>query len=390
MEKFAPIVIFAYNRVDHLKKLIETLLQNDESKYSDLFVYSDAAANVEKQDAVNEVRKYLQSIKGFKRKTIIEREKNWGLRRNIIDGVTTVVEKYGRVIVLEDDLVLSPFFLDYMNKALDKYCDDSRVMQICGSMIDICTNDLPDSFFSGFSDCYGWATWKESWALYKRDPQALFKDTPRNEVYRYNKAGFDLWKQIIANYDGTLDSWAAYWYVTIVQNNGLVLYSKKPLSMTIYDESGTNCQDAMLDALNGNMTLLDTPVEYYPEDFAINEIAEKRMIKLYESVYQRNSIFRDTIRNAKNTLEGRKIAIWGMGHYGKSVYMELCKAENLSIDVECYDGGKLKSYYNDPETLKSKRESTFIIVALKNADDVKKIVESYGYKRNIDYCVVGE
>ena len=93
---------------------IESLLQNSLAKESELFIYSDAAKNEEAQPAVDEVRKRIHTVSGFAKVTIIERKENWGLAKSIIDGVTTQVKKFGRVIVLEDDLVVAPHFLEFM------------------------------------------------------------------------------------------------------------------------------------------------------------------------------------------------------------------------------------------------------------------------------------
>ncbi len=128
--KLAPIVLFTYNRLQHTKQTVEALQRNELAKESYLFVFSDGAKKDFDAQKVEEVRKYLKTINGFKNVTVIEREKNWGLANNIIDGVTQIVNEYGKIIVLEDDLVTSPGFLKYMNEALDMYADEERVASI--------------------------------------------------------------------------------------------------------------------------------------------------------------------------------------------------------------------------------------------------------------------
>ena len=114
----APIVLFVYNRPDHTRQTVEALQKNELAVDSELFIYSDAAKNENAEQKVNEVREYIKSIDGFKKITIIEREKNWGLANSIIDGVTNIVNEYEKIIVLEDDLVTSPYFLRFMNSSL--------------------------------------------------------------------------------------------------------------------------------------------------------------------------------------------------------------------------------------------------------------------------------
>ena len=112
-----PIVLFVYNRPWHTQQTIEALQKNDLASESELFIYSDAAKTEQDSLKVNEVRNYVHAIGGFKKITIIEREENWGLADSIIDGVTSIVNQYGKIIVLEDDLETSPFFLRFMNES---------------------------------------------------------------------------------------------------------------------------------------------------------------------------------------------------------------------------------------------------------------------------------
>jgi GT2 family glycosyltransferase len=128
----APIVLFVYNRLQHTRQTIDALRNNDLAKDSELFIYSDGAINKGAASEVNKVRHLIFGMSGFKKVTIIERDRNWGLAASIIDGVTQVIGQYGRVIVLEDDLVTSPYFLRYMNEALDLYQNEHQVISIVG------------------------------------------------------------------------------------------------------------------------------------------------------------------------------------------------------------------------------------------------------------------
>ena len=130
----APIALFVYNRPIHTRRTVEALQKNTQAAESDLCIYSDAPKRPEVAEAVREVRAYIKTITGFSSITIVERERNLGLANSIIDGVTSIVNKHGRIIVLEDDLVVSQYFLEYMNTALERYRDDERVMQISGHM----------------------------------------------------------------------------------------------------------------------------------------------------------------------------------------------------------------------------------------------------------------
>ena len=172
--KLAPIALFVYNRPDHIIQVIDALQCNELAKKSELYIYSDAGKNPDDDLQVEIVRKYLRMIKGFQIVRIIERKENYGLARSIISGVTDIVNKHGQIIVLEDDLVTSPYFLQYMNDALDIYENESEVISIHGYIYPVKVK-LPETFFIKGADCWGWATWKRGWDLFNPDGQELMK-----------------------------------------------------------------------------------------------------------------------------------------------------------------------------------------------------------------------
>src|SRR6266568_4628990 len=133
----APIVLFVFNRLPHTKATIEALQKNKFASRSDLIIFSDGPKVDGSKNEVLAVREYLHNVCGFKSIAIIEREHNWGLAESIISGVTEVVNVHGKIIVLEDDLITSPFFLEYMNDALEMYKDEDKVISILGYMCPI-------------------------------------------------------------------------------------------------------------------------------------------------------------------------------------------------------------------------------------------------------------
>ena len=146
MMTYAPIALFTYSRPDHTRQAVESLLRNAESQDSDLFVFSDGPKTEAKVAGVEENRKYIRAITGFHSVTIVERETNWGLARSLIAGISEVIGRYGRVIVVEDDLVLSPYFLKFMNEGLEKYQDDEMVAAI-SAFLPAQAPVLPSTFF---------------------------------------------------------------------------------------------------------------------------------------------------------------------------------------------------------------------------------------------------
>jgi len=238
----APIVLFVYNRPWHTQQTIETLQKNELASESELFIYSDAPKDEESIDKVANVRNYIQTVTGFKKITLIEREKNWGLANSIIDGVTTIVNQYGKIIVLEDDLVTSPYFLTFMNESLNMYQNENNVACIHGYIYPI--KELPETFFIRGADCWGWATWKDKWNIFEADGQKLLDSVKQqkleNEVDFNNSANYTL--MLKNQIKGKNNSWAVRWYVSAFLKNMLCLYPGKSYVQNIgTDDSGTHC-----------------------------------------------------------------------------------------------------------------------------------------------------
>ena len=180
---YAPILLFVYNRPEHTRRCIQRLLKNSLASESNLFIYADGAKDSTQQEAVNEVRNYIRTIQGFKQTTLIERSENWGLARNIIDGVTTQVNRYGKVIVLEDDLVVAPYFLQFMNDALEVYKDEPKVghIQACDFTQD---SSLPTTFLIKWTGSWGWATWDRAWKHFNPNGKELLQELEERKLTR--------------------------------------------------------------------------------------------------------------------------------------------------------------------------------------------------------------
>ena len=244
--KLSPIALFVYNRPEHTKKTVEALQKNNLAKESELFVFSDGNKDEMSKEKIREVRNYIKNISGFKNVNIIERKENLGLARSIIFGVTEVVNKYGKIIVLEDDLVTSPYFLEYMNEALDLYEKEEKVISIHGYIYPV-KKTLPETFFLKGADCWGWATWKRGWDLFEPDGKKLLTELEKRNLTKefdfdgtYNYSGM-LKKQIA----GLTNSWAIRWYASAFLQNKLTLYPGKSLIQNIgQDASGTHKGDS--------------------------------------------------------------------------------------------------------------------------------------------------
>ena len=213
---YAPILLFAYNRPQHVRQLVASLLANAEAAQSPLYVYADGAKGESDKAAVEEVRKFVQSIGGFSSVHITERQENWGLARSVIDGVTSVVKQHGRVIVLEDDLVVAPYFLRFMNEALEMYKDEPRVghIQACDYTQD---PTLPDTFLIKWTGSWGWATWQRAWEFFNPDGAVLLQALEARKLtktFDFNgKYGYT--RMLRRQVEGQNNSWAIRWNASL-------------------------------------------------------------------------------------------------------------------------------------------------------------------------------
>jgi len=246
-EELAPIVLFVYNRPWHTYQTVESLKKNELAAESELFIFSDGAKTNDARLGVDNVRNYIDNLDGFKKLTVIKRDENWGLANSIIDGVTKIVNQYGKVIVLEDDLLTSPHFLNYMNKSLNLYQKADNVASIHGYIYPI--DGLPNTFFIKGADCWGWATWKKSWDMFDPNGQRLldkvFDKGLEVEVDMNGSYGFT--KMLKRQINGQNDSWAVRWYVSAFLNNMLTLYPGQSLVSNIgFDTEGTHCRTSKI------------------------------------------------------------------------------------------------------------------------------------------------
>lgn len=227
----APILLFVYNRPEHVKRTLAALEQNILAKESELFIYSDAARSPQDEASVAEVRKIIRTaLPFFKQVNIIERETNWGLARSIIDGVTTQINRYERVIVLEDDLIVAPYFLKFMNDALNTYQHEEKVghIQACDFTQDA---SLPDTFLIKWTGSWGWATWKRAWKYFNPDGKALLEELQRRKLtYTFDFNGkYGYTRMLRRQTEGKNNSWAIRWNASLFLNDILSLNVGKSL-----------------------------------------------------------------------------------------------------------------------------------------------------------------
>lgn len=263
----APVVLFVYNRLTHTILTVEALQKNFGARESVLYIFSDGPRSIADEKNVAEVRNYIRGLSGFADIIIAERESNLGLARSITIGVTEIISMYGRVVVLEDDIVTSPYFLTYMNDALLKYQYNDKVMHVAGYMFPIKPTGLRETFFYRNSSCWGWGTWKRSWDKMENDALLLKSKFTVEMKHRFNIDGFyDSWGILERHCRGEADSWDIMWYASVFLSDGMCLHPSRSMTKNIgHDGSGIHCgQSTMYDVSvhDGLITdFEDTPIE---------------------------------------------------------------------------------------------------------------------------------
>lgn len=236
----APIVLFTYKRLDTLKKTIEALQQNYLASESQLIIFADAAKGEHDRSQVAEVKTYLKTISGFKQVVIHEQEINKGLAKSIIEGVTKVFENHNAAIVLEDDLVTTPNFLDYMNQAIQRYESEKTVFSISGYSFNLNITNDPNlqSYFLTRGWSWGWATWRDRWQKVDWDIKDYDKFTKDKKAQKeFSRGGSDLNAMLAKQMIGKLDSWAIRWFYNQYKCKGLTLY---PVLSKVFNEGFDN------------------------------------------------------------------------------------------------------------------------------------------------------
>lgn len=237
MSRWAPIVFLAYKRADITQRALESLAANSLAAASELYVFADGpkpGADAEDEQRIAATRAVIRSRDWCGKVHITERVQNYGLAKSVITAVSEVVAKHGRVIVMEDDLVLSPYFLQYMNDALDLYEEEQQVASIHGYLYPV-KEKLPATFFIRGADCWGWATWERAWKQFEPDGKKLYDALRLKGLEKaFNFDGtFDYMKMLRKQINGQNDSWAIRWNASAFLKNMYTLYPGQSLVQNI-------------------------------------------------------------------------------------------------------------------------------------------------------------
>jgi hypothetical protein len=278
----APIALFVYSRADLTRLTLEALAANRGAGQSDLVIFSDGPKGESDRLQVAEVRALIADTRGFRSVKLVEAKANLGLARSIISGVTAMAAEHGRVIVMEDDIVTSPVFLDYMNDALELYRESESVGAISGYLFPL-EEKLPDTFFLADESCWGWATWQRAWRLFEPDGKKLLSELERRRQTRTFdvNASFPFTQMLKDQIAGTNDSWAIRWRASMFLNGLLSLYPSQSLVHNVgNDQRGTHARPS--DRFFAT-DLRHAPVTVTPMTAQVHQPAERALEAFYRA-----------------------------------------------------------------------------------------------------------
>lgn len=290
MSKFAPIALFVFNRPEHTRQTIEALAQNKNALETDLYIFSDGARDDRDVPSVTDVRNIIKGTQGFSNISVIERSDNFGLAKSVISGVSIILETYEDVIVLEDDLITSHQFINYMNDALNFYRADSKAFSVTGYTLPDAQLTIPDDYafdtYAGYrSSSWSWGTWRDRWAKidwgmsYYRD---FLLDT--NAQRDFARGGQDLIKLLRLQFEGRIDSWAVRFCYSQYQNDMHCIYPTRTLVRNIgLDNSGTHSHP---DPRFIHFGLDD---DWRPQAFCPAQTIDNRIASEFKSAMERSS-----------------------------------------------------------------------------------------------------
>ncbi len=282
--ELAPICLFTYNRLNETQQTIEALKSNNLAKQSSLYIFSDGAKDsVESRVKVNIVRTYLATITGFRKVEIISSNENNGLANSVIQGVNKVFEKYDEIIVLEDDLVTSPNFLDFMNQSLVFYKNHKNIFSVSGYTMDLpsLSNLKNDVYFGCRASSWGWATWKNRWEPidWEVKDYAEFSKN-RSQRNKFLRGGSDMNRMLKKQMLGEIDSWAIRWCYHQFKKELYTVYPKiSKLISTGFNENATHTKKT-----KRFTTILDTS-NTNQFSFQNKDFVDRTMIKEFKAKF---------------------------------------------------------------------------------------------------------
>lgn len=285
-----PLAIFAFRRPDHLRGLLASVAACRRLEECTITIFCDGPRGSDAAEAVDAARAVAHGWAATHGAEVIERPENLGLACSIVTAVSALVNAHGRVIVVEDDMTLSPDFLDFMLGALDRYESDERALQISGFAFSLEPTPKADAIFLPLASTWGWATWKRAWEHFRWEPQNIARLKEKSLEVRFDLEGAYPYSTMLkSRLGGQNDSWGILWYWAVFQADGLVLFPRESLvHVGGADGTGTHCNAHHHDAGPQQLGRMRGPdIFVWPREVTCAE-AEWRAVKSHVAGLKQN------------------------------------------------------------------------------------------------------
>lgn len=286
MSPLAPIALFVYNRPEHTLRTLNSLKKNKLASRSKLYVFSDGPKNDLAKDGVEQVRQILNEVKGFLEVTIKESKINLGLANSVISGVSSILEDHDKIIVLEDDLVTTPDFLNFMNEALDFYEDKKEVFSVSGYSYPLPSLNKEEysAYFSNRGSSWSWGIWNDRWKSIDWEvlDRGVFINDTKLQAQFNKTCGPDMSGMLIGQLEKRIDSWAIrFAYSSFKQKKLHVLATKNKVNNIGHDNSGTHSPKTT----KYNVKMISEGFYLFPKNPIVNSKIHKELIKFHKKPF---------------------------------------------------------------------------------------------------------
>lgn len=280
---FSPIVCFGYDRPNHLNNLLSSLEKNPEAQDSDVTISIDGVNENTNLQLHNKTLEVANQRWNFKSTNILYRKTNLGCRENILTSINEMFDKTNKLIILEDDLLLGKYFLDYMNKSLIFYENYSDIWHINGYSYPQLVNNSTSASISRFVSPWGWGTWKNRWETFiskNYHKENIISNKNSEDIYKFNHNGLYDWEDIIKKHQLQKTSiWDAYWYQAVFLENGYSVFPNKSFVQNFgFDGTGVHCSDTN----DWKTKLNNKKIRHFPKNIDVGKVHYLNTIIFYK------------------------------------------------------------------------------------------------------------
>jgi hypothetical protein len=239
------LCVVAYRRSEKLRQVLRQVAYYKKPEES-VMIFCDGARGTGDADDVAQTQEVARQFDKINEARVVASPVNLGLARNVTGAVTSGLSELDACIVLEDDLVMAPGYLDFMRWALQNARDEQEIMHVSGYSLPGVQEASGRTYTLPIISSWGWGTWRDRWkqnlSLADAKPhwEKIEAEGRVNEFDFHCRSKFST--MIRDRFIGKNNSWAILWYLSVFLNRGRSLYPGCSLVQNQgFDGSGENC-----------------------------------------------------------------------------------------------------------------------------------------------------